>query len=100
MKTLGNIIWIVFGGLHIALEYFIAGLILMINGSRIRDRRVGNDSVGTFRLSLLTSAGCHEFTAAKLRNFPETTNDFGEILYLGCKSEYSLATSGMQGQAL
>jgi hypothetical protein len=40
------------------------------------------------------------FTAAKLRNFPETTNDFGEILYLGCKSEYSLATSGMQGQAL
>ena len=23
MKTLGNIIWIVFGGLHIALEYFI-----------------------------------------------------------------------------
>ena len=63
------------------------------------------------------------FTAAKLRNFPEITNDFGEILYLGCKaaikraqrelahfvereqartsfkSEYSLATSGMQGQA-
>ena len=30
MKTLGNIIWIIFGGLHIALEYFIAGLILMI----------------------------------------------------------------------
>ena len=30
MKTLGNIICIVFGGLHIALEYFIAGLILMI----------------------------------------------------------------------
>jgi len=30
MKTLGNIIWIVFGGLHIALEYFIAGLLLMI----------------------------------------------------------------------
>ena len=30
MKTLGNIIWIVFGGLHIALEYFIAELILMI----------------------------------------------------------------------
>ncbi|WP_081772740.1 YccF domain-containing protein [Prevotella sp. MA2016] len=29
MKTLGNIIWIVFGGLHIALEYFIAGLILL-----------------------------------------------------------------------
>ena len=24
MKTLGNIIWIVFGGLHIALEYFSA----------------------------------------------------------------------------
>ena len=30
MKTLGNIIWVVFGGLHIALEYFIAGLILII----------------------------------------------------------------------
>ena len=30
MKTLENVIWIVFGGLHIALEYFIAGLILMI----------------------------------------------------------------------
>ena len=30
MKTLGNIIWVVFGGLHIALEYFIAGVILMI----------------------------------------------------------------------
>ena len=28
MKTLGNIIWVIFGGLHIALEYFIAGLIL------------------------------------------------------------------------
>ena len=30
MKTIGNIIWVVFGGLHIALEYFIAGLVLMI----------------------------------------------------------------------
>ena len=30
MKTLGNIVWIIFGGLHIALEYFIAGLVLMI----------------------------------------------------------------------
>ena len=30
MKTLGNIIWIIFGGLHIAIEYFIAGLVLMI----------------------------------------------------------------------
>ena len=30
MKTLGNIIWLIFGGLHIALEYFIAGIILMI----------------------------------------------------------------------
>ncbi|MBQ5493737.1 MAG: hypothetical protein IIT76_00875, partial [Prevotella sp.] len=27
---LPNYCWIVFGGLHIALEYFIAGLILMI----------------------------------------------------------------------
>ena len=30
MKTLGNIIWVVFGGFHIALEYFIGGLALMI----------------------------------------------------------------------
>lgn len=30
MKILGNIIWIIFGGLHIALEYFIAGLVLMV----------------------------------------------------------------------
>jgi len=30
MKMLGNIIWLVFGGLHIALEYLIAGLVLMI----------------------------------------------------------------------
>jgi len=30
MKTLGNIIWIIFGGLHIALEYFFGGVILMI----------------------------------------------------------------------
>jgi uncharacterized membrane protein YccF (DUF307 family) len=30
MKLLGNIIWLIFGGLHIALEYFIAGFILMI----------------------------------------------------------------------
>ena len=37
MKTLGNIIWIVFGGLHIALEYFIAGLILMITLHRRTD---------------------------------------------------------------
>ena len=35
MKTLGNIIWVIFGGLHIALEYFIAGLILMITISGI-----------------------------------------------------------------
>lgn len=30
MKTIGNIIWTVFGGLHTALEYFIARLVLMI----------------------------------------------------------------------
>ena len=29
MKILGNIIWLIFGGLHTAIEYFIAGLILM-----------------------------------------------------------------------
>lgn len=30
MKTIGNIIWIVFGGFFIALEYFISSLLLMI----------------------------------------------------------------------
>ena len=30
MKLLGNLIWLVFGGLFIALEYFIASLLLMI----------------------------------------------------------------------
>ena len=30
MKTIGNIIWVIFGGFLIALEYFIAGFLLMI----------------------------------------------------------------------
>ena len=30
MKLIGNIIWIVFGGLLIALEYFIASILLII----------------------------------------------------------------------
>lgn len=30
MKILGNIIWLIFGGLHIALEYLVASLFLMI----------------------------------------------------------------------
>ncbi len=30
MKTLGNIIWVVFGGLGIAIEYLMGGLFLMI----------------------------------------------------------------------
>ena len=30
MKILGNIIWIVFGGLIIALEYFVASLVLIV----------------------------------------------------------------------
>ena len=30
MKLLGNIIWFIFGGINIALEYFVAGLILML----------------------------------------------------------------------
>lgn len=30
MKVIGNIIWIVFGGLEIAIEYFIAGVLLML----------------------------------------------------------------------
>ena len=29
MKILGNIIWLIFGGLHTAIEYFIAGLVLL-----------------------------------------------------------------------
>lgn len=30
MKILGNIIWILFGGLIIALEYFVASLVLIV----------------------------------------------------------------------
>ena len=30
MKTLGNIIWVIFGGLEIAVEYFFAGIIMML----------------------------------------------------------------------
>ena len=30
MKLFGNIIWLIFGGINIALEYFVAGLILML----------------------------------------------------------------------
>lgn len=30
MKTLGNIIWLLFGGFMISLEYFIAGFVLLI----------------------------------------------------------------------
>ncbi|MBR3531392.1 MAG: YccF domain-containing protein [Bacteroidaceae bacterium] len=30
MKTLGNIIWVIFGGLEIALEYLLAGVFLII----------------------------------------------------------------------
>lgn len=30
MKTLGNIIWVLFGGFMIALEYFISGFLLML----------------------------------------------------------------------
>lgn len=30
MKTLGNIIWVLFGGFVIALEYFTAGFVLML----------------------------------------------------------------------
>lgn len=30
MKSLGNILWLIFGGFMIALEYFIAGVALMI----------------------------------------------------------------------
>ncbi len=30
MKTLGNLIWLLFGGLWVAIEYFIASILLMI----------------------------------------------------------------------
>ena len=29
MKTIGNIIWVIFGGLQIAIKYFLSGLALM-----------------------------------------------------------------------
>lgn len=30
MKTLGNIIWVVFGGFFVAVEYFVASIVLMV----------------------------------------------------------------------
>lgn len=30
MKTLGNIIWVIFGGLMIAIQYFISGFLMLI----------------------------------------------------------------------
>jgi uncharacterized membrane protein YccF (DUF307 family) len=30
MKILGNLIWLIFGGIIIAIEYFVGSLILMI----------------------------------------------------------------------
>lgn len=30
MKTIGNIIWVLFGGFMIALEYFISGFLMML----------------------------------------------------------------------
>lgn len=30
MKTIGNVIWFLFGGCMIAIEYFIAGLLMML----------------------------------------------------------------------
>jgi uncharacterized membrane protein YccF (DUF307 family) len=30
MSTIGNLIWLVFGGIFIALEYFVSSLVLMI----------------------------------------------------------------------
>ena len=30
MKTIGNIIWVIFGGLIMAIEYFVASLILIV----------------------------------------------------------------------
>lgn len=30
MKTLGNVIWVIFGGFMIAIEYFVAGFVLML----------------------------------------------------------------------
>lgn len=30
MKTLGNLLWLIFGGFMIAIEYFVAGIALML----------------------------------------------------------------------
>lgn len=30
MKTLGNILWLIFGGFMIAIEYFIAGFVMLL----------------------------------------------------------------------
>ena len=72
MKTLGNIIWVVFGGLHIALEYFIAGLILMITiigipfglqslklGMLLAASGYGSPTSSTASFSVLPSSASH-----------------------------------------
>jgi len=69
MKFIGNIIWLIFGGLLIAIEYFMASLILMITiigipfgiqtmklgilalwpfGSEIRETQAANGCLYTF----------------------------------------------------
>ena len=47
MKILGNIVWLIFGGLNIALEYFVASLVLMITIVGIPF------GIATFRLGIL-----------------------------------------------
>lgn len=69
MKILGNIIWLIFGGLGVALEYFASSLVLMITiigipfglatmklgilalwpfGSHVVDRQQGSGCVNVF----------------------------------------------------
>jgi uncharacterized membrane protein YccF (DUF307 family) len=47
MRILGNIIWLIFGGLEIALEYFVLSLVLMVTIIGIPF------GVATFRLGVL-----------------------------------------------
>lgn len=59
MNLLGNIIWLVFGGLAIAVEYFIGGLVLCLTiiGHPVRAAGVQNGTVSV--VSIRTADGRH-----------------------------------------
>ncbi|WP_165020739.1 MULTISPECIES: YccF domain-containing protein [unclassified Dysgonomonas] len=68
MKTIGNIIWFVFGGFMIAIEYFIAGLLMMLTiigiPFGIQVMKMGMLAIWPFGHKVVedeTSSGCLSF---------------------------------------